>query len=148
MPALADLALGAGDLPTVVVDVEVVPGEALVPAVLPGGVAPEWSGDGDLVFTGGLFQVVFAALNIGLTIWLWVRTASADAASQFLCLVGILGALPDLFSLTPTFLQDLGLAAKIGVDVIAMIGCGLATSYCYCLRSAASLSSGTLATPR
>lgn len=37
MPALADLALGAGDLLTVVVDVEVVPGEALVPAMLTGG---------------------------------------------------------------------------------------------------------------
>lgn len=41
VPALADLALGAGDLLLGVVDVEVVPGETLVPAVLPGGVAPE-----------------------------------------------------------------------------------------------------------
>lgn len=57
MPTLADLALGAGDLPAVAVDVEVVPGEALVPAVLPGGVAAEWPGDGDLVITRGLFQV-------------------------------------------------------------------------------------------
>jgi hypothetical protein len=48
---LADLALGAGGLLAVVVDVEVVPGEALVAAVLAGGVAPEWPGDGDLVFT-------------------------------------------------------------------------------------------------
>ncbi|MFD9543895.1 hypothetical protein [Streptomyces sp. NPDC060022] len=57
MPALADLALGAGDLLAVVVDVEVVPGEALASAVLAGGVAWQWSGDGDLVFSGGLFQV-------------------------------------------------------------------------------------------
>jgi hypothetical protein len=57
VPARADLALGAGDLLAVVVDVEVVPGEALVPPVLTGGVAPEGPGDGDLVFTCGLFQV-------------------------------------------------------------------------------------------
>ncbi|GAA1149790.1 hypothetical protein GCM10009579_82970 [Streptomyces javensis] len=57
MPALADLSLGAGDPPAVVVDVEVVPGEALVLAVLTGGVAPQRPGDGDLVFTGGLVQV-------------------------------------------------------------------------------------------
>ncbi|MFD8810694.1 hypothetical protein ACFV23_04165 [Streptomyces sp. NPDC059627] len=57
VPARADLALGTGDLLFVVVDVEVVPGEALVLAVLAGGVALQGSGDGDLVFTGGLFQV-------------------------------------------------------------------------------------------
>lgn len=57
MPALADLALGAGDLLAVVVDVEVVPGEALTSAVLAGGVDPERPGDGDLVFTCGLCQV-------------------------------------------------------------------------------------------
>lgn len=56
MPAGADLALGTGDLPTVVVDVEVVPGEALVLAVLAGGVALQRPGDGDRVFTGGLLQ--------------------------------------------------------------------------------------------
>ncbi len=57
MPARADLSLGTGDLLAVVVDVEVVPGEALVAAMLAGGVAPEGPGDGDLVFTGGLFEV-------------------------------------------------------------------------------------------
>ncbi len=57
MPARAVLALGAGDLLLVVVDVEVVPGEALVPSVLAGGVALQRPADGDLVFTGGLFQV-------------------------------------------------------------------------------------------
>ncbi|MFE0705259.1 hypothetical protein [Streptomyces sp. NPDC058872] len=57
MPALADLALGTGDLPTVEVDAEVVPGKALALAVLAGGVALQRAGDGDLVFTGGLFQV-------------------------------------------------------------------------------------------
>ncbi len=39
VPAGADLAVGAGDLLSVEVDVEVVAVEALVPAVLPGGVA-------------------------------------------------------------------------------------------------------------
>lgn len=57
VPALADLALGTGDLPTVVVDLEVVPGAALVAAVPAGRMAAEWPGDGDLVFAGGLFQV-------------------------------------------------------------------------------------------
>ncbi|GAA4781702.1 hypothetical protein GCM10023220_00140 [Streptomyces ziwulingensis] len=57
MPAGAGLSLGAGDLLAVVVDVEVVPGEALVPTVLAGGVAVQRPGDGDLVVTGGLFQV-------------------------------------------------------------------------------------------
>ncbi|MDQ1035355.1 hypothetical protein QFZ75_001771 [Streptomyces sp. V3I8] len=57
MPALADLALGAGDLLAVVVDVEVVPGETLTLAVLTGGIGRQWSGDGDLVFTCGLFQL-------------------------------------------------------------------------------------------
>jgi hypothetical protein len=55
--ARADLALGAGDLLLVVVDVEVVPGKTLASAVLASGVAPQRPGDGDLVFTGGLFQV-------------------------------------------------------------------------------------------
>lgn len=41
----------------VVVDAEVVPGEALISAVLAGGVALQRPGDGDLVFAGGLFQV-------------------------------------------------------------------------------------------
>ncbi|WP_229918150.1 hypothetical protein, partial [Streptomyces canarius] len=36
---------------------EVVPGEALASAVLAGGVALQRTADGDLVFTGGLFQV-------------------------------------------------------------------------------------------
>ncbi|CAM3710830.1 hypothetical protein [Nocardiopsis rhodophaea] len=57
MPALADLASGAGDLPAVEVDVEVVPVEAFVPAVLAGGVARQWPADGDLVFALGAFQV-------------------------------------------------------------------------------------------
>lgn len=55
--ARADLSLGAGDLLLVVVDVEVVPGQALVAAVLAGGVALQRTGDGDLVFTGSVFQV-------------------------------------------------------------------------------------------
>jgi hypothetical protein len=57
VPACADVALRAGDLPAVKVDVEVVPGEALAPAVLTDGVALERPGDGDLVLTAGLFQV-------------------------------------------------------------------------------------------
>lgn len=57
MPALADLPLGAGDLLAVVVDVEVVAGEAFTPTVLPGGVAPERPGDGDLVVMCGLCKV-------------------------------------------------------------------------------------------
>jgi hypothetical protein len=57
VPALADLALGAGDLSAVEVDMEVVPVEAFVPAVLAGGVAPKWPVDGDLVFASGSFQV-------------------------------------------------------------------------------------------
>jgi hypothetical protein len=57
VPACADLALGAGDLAAVEVDVEVVPGEAFVLAVLAGGVAAQWPGDGNLVLTCGLFQV-------------------------------------------------------------------------------------------
>lgn len=57
MSTLAELSLGAGDLLPVVVDVEFVPGEAIVLALLAGGVASEWPGDGDLVFKGGLFQV-------------------------------------------------------------------------------------------
>ncbi|GAA4003270.1 hypothetical protein GCM10022232_47910 [Streptomyces plumbiresistens] len=57
MPALADLALGAGDLSAVEVDVEVFPAEALVLAVLAGGVARQWPADGDLMFAGGSFEV-------------------------------------------------------------------------------------------
>jgi hypothetical protein len=37
--------------------VEVVAAEAFVAAVLPSGVARQWPGDGDLVVSGGLFQV-------------------------------------------------------------------------------------------
>jgi hypothetical protein len=55
MPALADLPLGTGHLLAIKVDMEVVPVEALVAAVLAGGVAWQRSGDGDLVFSGGLF---------------------------------------------------------------------------------------------
>jgi hypothetical protein len=44
-------------LSAVEVDVEVVPAKAFVPAVLAGGVARQRSGDCDLVFTGGVFQV-------------------------------------------------------------------------------------------
>ena len=57
VPALADLALGAGDLSAVEVDVEVVPAETFVLAVLAGGVAWQWPADGDLVFAGGSFEV-------------------------------------------------------------------------------------------
>ncbi|MFF1417722.1 hypothetical protein [Streptomyces sp. NPDC058280] len=56
MPAPTDLALAAGHLPAVEVDVEVVPAEALASAVLAGGIARQRSGDGDPVFAGGLFQ--------------------------------------------------------------------------------------------
>jgi len=52
---LADLSLGAGDLLAIEVDVEVVSVEAFVAAVLAGGVARQRSGDGDLMFSGGLF---------------------------------------------------------------------------------------------
>ncbi|MER5436951.1 hypothetical protein [Streptomyces sp. NPDC002588] len=54
MPARAGLALGAGDLSAVEVDVEVVPVEAF--AVLAGEVARQWAADGDLVFAGGSLQ--------------------------------------------------------------------------------------------
>lgn len=57
MPAPADLALRAGDLPAVEVDVEVVPVEALVSAVPAGGVARQWTADGRLVFALGPLQV-------------------------------------------------------------------------------------------
>ncbi|GGX36337.1 hypothetical protein GCM10010341_67280 [Streptomyces noursei] len=57
MPALADLTQGAGDLLSLVVDVEVVAGEAFTPAVLPGGVGLERPGDGDLVIACGLRKV-------------------------------------------------------------------------------------------
>ncbi|MFF1649630.1 hypothetical protein [Streptomyces sp. NPDC058240] len=57
MPAPADLALGTGHLLAVVIDVEIVPAEALALAVLSGGVSRQWSGEGDLVLPGGLFQV-------------------------------------------------------------------------------------------
>lgn len=57
MPAPADLPLGAGDLLAIEVDVEVVPVEPFVAAVLAGGITRQWSGDGDLVFPGGVFQV-------------------------------------------------------------------------------------------
>ncbi|HEX6360879.1 hypothetical protein [Actinophytocola sp.] len=57
LPASADLSLGADDLLAIEVDMEVVPVEAFVVSVLPGGVARQWSGDGDLVFSGGMFQV-------------------------------------------------------------------------------------------
>ncbi|MEU2629171.1 hypothetical protein [Kitasatospora sp. NPDC007106] len=58
MPAGADLALwGAGDLLSVEVDAEIVAGEALAPAVLVGGVARQWSDDGDPVFAHCLLQM-------------------------------------------------------------------------------------------
>jgi hypothetical protein len=50
VPAPAGLALEAGDLPAVEVDVEVIAAEAVVLAVLAGGVDRQWSGDRDLVF--------------------------------------------------------------------------------------------------
>jgi hypothetical protein len=57
MPAFADLPLGAGHLLAIEVDMEVVPVEALVAAVLAGGIARQRSGDGDLMFPGSVFQV-------------------------------------------------------------------------------------------
>ncbi|WP_267245100.1 hypothetical protein [Streptomyces sp. PR69] len=57
MPSRAGLAPWAGDLPAVDVDVEVVAAEAVVLAVLAGGVDRQRSGDRDLVFTGCLFQM-------------------------------------------------------------------------------------------
>ncbi|MGW1887418.1 hypothetical protein [Streptomyces sp. NPDC001970] len=57
MPARAGLALRAGDLPAVEVDVEVVAAEAVVLAVLAGGVDRQRSGERDLVFAGCLFQM-------------------------------------------------------------------------------------------
>jgi hypothetical protein len=57
VPALAELALGAGDLPAVEVDVEVVPAETFILAVLAGGVAWQHAADGDLVFACGSLQV-------------------------------------------------------------------------------------------
>jgi hypothetical protein len=57
MPAPADLPLGAGDLLAIEVDVEVVAVEALVAAMLLGRIAWQRSGNGDLVFSGSVFQV-------------------------------------------------------------------------------------------
>lgn len=57
MPALADLALGAGDFLAVVVDAEVVAGAAFLGAVLAGGVARQRPGEGDLVLAPGPFHV-------------------------------------------------------------------------------------------
>jgi hypothetical protein len=57
VPALAHLAPETGDLPAVEVDVEVVPVEAFVPAILAGGVAWQRPADGDLVLALGSFQV-------------------------------------------------------------------------------------------
>jgi hypothetical protein len=57
VPALADLALGAGHLSAVEVDAEVVPAEAFVSAVLAGGVARKRTGDRDRVLLGCLCQV-------------------------------------------------------------------------------------------
>ncbi|MGW3174484.1 hypothetical protein [Streptomyces sp. NPDC001153] len=57
MPAGADLTLGAGDLPAVEVDVEIVAVEAVVLAVLAGGIARQWAVEGDLLFALGSFQV-------------------------------------------------------------------------------------------
>jgi hypothetical protein len=49
MPPLADLALRAGDLLAVEVDAKVVAGVAVLVAVLPGAVARQRPGEGDLV---------------------------------------------------------------------------------------------------
>ena len=57
MPALADLALRAGDFLAVVVDAEVVAGVALLGAVLAGGVAGQRPGEGDLVLAPGPLHV-------------------------------------------------------------------------------------------
>lgn len=57
MPSLADRALRAGHLSAVDVDEEVVPAEALVLAVLAGGVARQRPGDRDLVLLGAPFHV-------------------------------------------------------------------------------------------
>ncbi|GGV06171.1 hypothetical protein GCM10010211_85930 [Streptomyces albospinus] len=57
MPALADLALGTGDLSAVEVDVEVLPVETFVPAMLAGGVARQRPADSDPMFALGSFQM-------------------------------------------------------------------------------------------
>jgi hypothetical protein len=57
VPALADLALRAGDFLAVVVDAEVVAGVALLGAVLAGAVARQRPGEGDLVLAPGSFHV-------------------------------------------------------------------------------------------
>ena len=57
MPALADLALRAGDLLAVVVDAEVVAGVAVLVAVLAGAVAGQRPGEGDLVLAAGPLHV-------------------------------------------------------------------------------------------
>ena len=57
VPALADLALRAGDFLAVVVDAEVVAGVALLVAVLAGGVAGQRPGEGDLVLAPGPLHV-------------------------------------------------------------------------------------------
>ena len=57
MPALADLALRAGDFLAVVVDAEVVAGVALLGAVLAGAVAGQRPGEGDLVLAPGPLHV-------------------------------------------------------------------------------------------
>ncbi|MEU3049913.1 hypothetical protein ABZ705_25955 [Streptomyces sp. NPDC006984] len=57
MPSRAGLALRAGDLLAVEVDMEVVAAEAVVLAVLAGGVDRQRPGDRDLVLAGRLFQM-------------------------------------------------------------------------------------------
>ncbi|MEU2874682.1 discoidin domain-containing protein [Streptomyces olivoreticuli] len=96
---------------------------------------------------GAGILTVFAAVNIGLNAVIWYFDANVDAAARSLYLAGILGALPDLFSLAPTVFQEPGLAVKIAVDVIAMLACGGATIYGYYQRSAPSLPSGRPAMP-
>src|SRR5262249_25569690 len=57
VPPLADLALGAGDFPAVVVGAEVVAGVALLDAVLAGAVAGQRPGEGDPVLAPGPLHV-------------------------------------------------------------------------------------------
>ena len=64
MPARADLAPGAGHLSAVECEVEAVAVEALVLAVLAGGIARQRPGDGDLVFAGGASAPV-VSLTVG-----------------------------------------------------------------------------------
>ena len=104
VPALADLALGAGDLSAVEVDVEVVPAEALVLTVLAGGVARQWAADGDLVLALGSFQVDQGDVATVDQVLGWqqstTRRSGVDAGQSLAVVCGGRGGAQSIITLT------------------------------------------------